>query len=40
MSVKKFSFDIFNENYHILSDSDEETVLMAVSKVDDLMRKI
>ena len=40
MSVKKFSFNIFNEKYQIVSDSCEETVLKAVSRVDSLMRDI
>ena len=40
MSVKKFSFNIFNEKYQIVIDNCEETVLKAVSRVDSLMRDI
>ena len=40
MSVNKFSFNIFNEKYQIVSDSSEEVVSRAVSKVDILMKNI
>lgn len=40
MSVNKFSFNIFNEKYQIVSDKSEKDVARAVSKVDALMKDI
>lgn len=37
MSVNKFSFNIFNEKYQIVSDRPLDTVEEAVSRVDSLM---
>jgi cell division protein ZapA (FtsZ GTPase activity inhibitor) len=40
MSVNKYSFNIFNEKYQIVSDSQEDLVSKAVARVDALMKDI